>query len=308
MKVIDLFCGAGGSTLGAKLAGHQVTDAYDWDRDALASYHLNHPEVRTHKQNILDLDAKDLPDADILMGSTPCESFSVANRTSRTNDMTLTDKFLELVHDYKPKYWIMENVPPVRRYLLDKLPPEQLRILLAARYGVPQLRYRLMAGNYPEPVRTHSNEPFDCLPPFITFKEIREFEPAIWDVLSITAIRGLFKRQQAMALHGLHFNARILGPDDVPFTFLASEYKGIRAGVVVIYEGGVLRRITFLEGMRMQSLPDDYKFVGTKEKRWKLVGQAVPSLMMRACLLGCGNGTRDQVPSAVPLTGSITVT
>lgn len=144
-----------------------------------------------------------------------------------------------------------------------------------------------MAGNYPEPVKTNSDEPFNLLPPYIRFKAIREFNPAAWRVLSLTGLRGLFKRQRAMAEHGLRFNARLIGPDDVPFTFLASEYKGIRAGVVVIYEGGVLRRFTFLEAVRAQSFPDDYQFLGNLEKRWKLVGQAVPPLMMKACLLGC---------------------
>ncbi len=236
MKVIDLFCGCGGSTLGAKMAGAEVTDAYDWDREAIASYHFNHPEVRMHKRNILELNAEDLPaGADILMGSTPCESFSVANRTSRTCDMQLTLKFLELVRDYRPRFWVMENVPPVAQHLPAGTPHQ---ILNAADYGTAQLRKRLMAGNYPEPARTNSDEPFDLLPRYKRFKYIRDIDRRNWQFLSLQAIRGLFKRQQAMALHGLHFNARIIGDDDVPFTFLASEYHGVRAGVVVVYEGG----------------------------------------------------------------------
>jgi DNA (cytosine-5)-methyltransferase 1 len=143
MKILDLFCGVGGSTLGAKLAGATVTDAYDWDKVALENYHRNHPEVRTHKTNILYLSAQDLPaGADVLMGSTPCEKFSIANRWDRTEDMTMTNHFLKIVEEYKPRFWVLENVPPVRRFLLDRLPEDQLRILLASDYGVPQGRKR----------------------------------------------------------------------------------------------------------------------------------------------------------------------
>ncbi len=54
LEVIDLFCGAGGSTLGAKLAGHRVTHAYDRNPTFLRSYQANHPEVETHCEDILD--------------------------------------------------------------------------------------------------------------------------------------------------------------------------------------------------------------------------------------------------------------
>lgn len=289
MKVIDLFCGAGGSSLGAKLAGHEVLAAYDWDSDALKVYKMNHPDVIALKRNILDLEVKDLPwGADILMGSTPCEGFSMANCHGRDCDMTLMNKFLELVDQYKPKYWIMENVPQVKKYLKDRLPEEQLRIHLSAKFGVPQMRRRLMAGNYPEPVPTHSNQPFDLLPPYVPFRKVRDPDPKNWSVMSCMALKGVFRRSDLMAQSGNRFHTRVIGPDDVMPTVVGSDHHGIRAGATIIYEGGVLRRITFLEMRRIQSFPDSYLFEGTVEKKYKLVGQAVPPLLMKACLKGIG--------------------
>ena len=45
MKVVDLFCGAGGSTLGFKMAGFKVVLAVDINEVALNSYNANHPGV-----------------------------------------------------------------------------------------------------------------------------------------------------------------------------------------------------------------------------------------------------------------------
>ncbi len=288
MKVIDLFCGCGGSTLGAKLAGATVTDAYDWDKVALGNYHRNHPEVRIHKRNILELTAADLPaGADIIMGSTPCEGFSVANRHGRDCDMTLTNQFLDLIESYKPKFWVMENVPQVKAFLVKRLPKEHNRILLTSDYGVPQARHRLMAGNYPEPRRTNSSKPFDCLPPPIPFRKIMDRDPKHWSTLSLKAIKGLFLRSDRMAAHGLRFHTRVIGPDDVMPTVLSSDHHGVRAGAVLIYQDGMLRRNTHLEQRRAQSFPDDYIIEGTVEQKSKFVGQAVPSLLMKAVVKAC---------------------
>jgi site-specific DNA-cytosine methylase len=90
-----------------------------------------------------------------------------------------------------------------------------------------------------------------------------------------------------MAEHGLRFHQRIIGPKDVVPTVLSSEHHGVRAGLVMVYEGGLIRRLTFLEVRRCQSFPDDYTIKGTIEKQYKLVGQAVPPLLMKAIVKAC---------------------
>jgi len=288
LKFLDLFCGVGGSTLGAKLAGATVTDAYDWDKGALANYHRNHPEVKIHKRNILELTAADLPaGADIIMGSTPCEGFSVANRHGRDLDMTLTNHFLSLVDSYKPRFWVMENVPQVKAFLIHRLPKEQNRCLIASDYGTPQKRRRLMAGNYPEPKKTNSENPFDCLPPPIPFRKIMDKDPENWSILSLKGLKGLFLRATNMCNSGNNFHTRVVGPDDVMPTVLGSDHHGVRAGAVLIYQDGMLRRNTHLEQRRAQGFPDDYIIEGTVEKKSKFVGQAVPPLLMKAIIKAC---------------------
>ena len=281
MQVIDLFCGAGGSSLGAKLAGHQVIAAYDRNSTFLKSYRENHPEVPAYNRDILELEASDLPEgADILMGSTPCESFSLLNMHGRTCDISLTTHFLKLVDEYKPKFWVMENVPQVARYLPAGT---SYKMLCAADYGVPQARKRCMCGNFPEPVPTHR---FGELKSWVSFGKIRDPNKDNVGILSKNAIEGAYRRVWEMGKKGNSFLVRFVDDNTVLNTVTSSEFHGVRAGSHIVYDHGVLRRLTFLECMRAQSFPDDYIFCGTIAERYKQVGQAVPPLMMKAILSG----------------------
>ena len=278
---LDLFCGAGGSTLGAKLAGHEVIAAYDYNSTFLKSYRENHPEVRAYNRNILDLKASDLPEgADILMGSPPCESFSLLNMHGRTCDISLTTHFLKLVGDYKPLYWVMENVPHVARYLPEGTP---YKMLCAADFGVPQKRKRCMVGNFPEPVPTHR---FGDLNSWVKFGKIKDTNKDNWSILSMNAIEGAYRRVWEMGKKGNSFLVKFVDDNTVLNTITSSEFHGVRAGSHIVYDHGVLRRLTFPECVRAQSFPDDYIFRGTIEERYKQVGQAVPPLMMTKVLEG----------------------
>ena len=52
---IDLFCGAGGLSLGASQAGFKLQFAADKDRNALSTYALNHPHVELSNQDVVEL-------------------------------------------------------------------------------------------------------------------------------------------------------------------------------------------------------------------------------------------------------------
>lgn len=283
LKAIDLFCGAGGSSLGAKLAGHQVIAAYDISTVHLRSYRANRPEVLAYCWDIMQMNADDLPEgADILMGSTPCESFSRINMHGRICDMALTDKFLELVEEYQPKYWVLENVPDIARYLKERGVPYSM--LCAADYGVPQRRRRCMAGNYPEPEMTHRSGDVQW---HIKFGQIKDRHTGSEQVLSKNAIQGMYRRIWEMGKKGHGFKVKIMDDDTVLNTVTSSESHGVRAGSHIVYDDGRLRRLTILECQRAQSFPDSYVFLGDQAQRFKQIGQAVPPLLMRAILKGC---------------------
>jgi DNA (cytosine-5)-methyltransferase 1 len=112
----DLFCGAGGMTLGAKMAGIHVTFAVEADPHAAATYAANHPEVRIWREDIRKLPAIPIPhrnDETILFGGPPCQGFSTSNqrtrnRSNRTNWMFR--EFLRLADSWRPDWLVFENV------------------------------------------------------------------------------------------------------------------------------------------------------------------------------------------------------
>lgn len=180
--VADLFCGAGGMSLGMELAGHDVVAAVDHDRHAIAAAKGNAVDPSTVEQS-------DLADADTLralaasirdrapdglaalVGGPPCQGFSTAGpcRIDDPRNM-LVRTFLDAVRMTDPAVVIMENVPALMwrgAAFLDELTgalhdlgyQPEVALLHAEAYGVPQLRRRLIvlatrdeAPRWPAPI------------------------------------------------------------------------------------------------------------------------------------------------------------
>ena len=148
MKVIDLFCGAGGFSEGFRQAGHEILLAIDNDEDALSTHQANHPNAEHWLEDVRKLER--LPKADVVIGSPPCVEFSRGNPV-RSFDTTLCIDFLRLALTSRPSFFIMENVPEAGRNL-----PFKGLVVDAADFGVPQRRIRWFGGLFPPPLRTRS--------------------------------------------------------------------------------------------------------------------------------------------------------
>ncbi len=148
LRVVDLFCGAGGFSEGFRQAGHEIVLAIDWDEDALKSHEANHPGAEHWLEDIRRIGA--LPSADVVIGSPPCIPLSRGN-PRRDFDISLCMDFLRLALTARPTFFVMENVPdaayrvPLRGVTLD-----------ATDFGVPQHRVRWFGGMFPPPSRTRS--------------------------------------------------------------------------------------------------------------------------------------------------------
>jgi len=120
---IDLFSGAGGFTEGFRQAGYCVVASLDNWAPAVETHEKNHPGTEMFRADILEFDPEELPRADVLVGSPPCTEFSYANQGGHGDldlGMRFVLRFLRFVHDLKPRYWAMENVP---RLLQSPSPP-----------------------------------------------------------------------------------------------------------------------------------------------------------------------------------------
>lgn len=117
MRIVDLFCGAGGFSLGAHAAEFEVPAAYDIDPILTSSYLTNFPNTKLCLEDISELSGSKILEAagghvDGLIGGPPCQGFSNIGRRD-VNDVRrkLLGHFFRLVVEVKPKFFVMENVP-----------------------------------------------------------------------------------------------------------------------------------------------------------------------------------------------------
>jgi len=169
--LVDLFCGAGGLSLGLQRAGFRIVAAYDHWRPAIKTYRTNFQDHIQHAEITEDLD---LPKADVIVGGPPCQGFSSAGmRRHDDHRNTLVAIFARLVAEHRPRAFVFENVEGFLtggrgQFVFDLVCPLvqagyriHLRKVNAANYGVPQHRKRVIAigglgwsPSFPEP--THS--------------------------------------------------------------------------------------------------------------------------------------------------------
>ena len=146
MKVLDLFCGAGGFSCGFLSKGNSFIGVDTWPI-ALETYR-NNIKGEAIEVNVMDFDPTTVGRIDALIGSPPCQPYSTANRFG-DHDPTLIKRYLEIRDISKPKWWVMEEVPGAAKTGL--IPEEYVKYLKACDFGLPHVRNRLYAGNYPEP-------------------------------------------------------------------------------------------------------------------------------------------------------------
>ena len=184
-KTIDLFAGAGGITEGFKQAGFECLFANDFNQSAVETFKINHPGSTARCGPVEEQDPAEVRqmlgiqkgDLDCLLGGPPCQGFSIYAPDRILDDPrnSMFRHYLRFVDEFAPKTLLIENVPGmlslgggrVVETILAELAKRgyktSCKILLAAHFGVPQTRFRLiflaslMPGlQHPEP--THFYE------------------------------------------------------------------------------------------------------------------------------------------------------
>ena len=132
MKVLDLFSGAGGLSLGFREAGFEVTGV-DISPDAVKTYRYN----KIGKAIRLDLSRRAVNgDYDVIMGGPPCRpwsSINVRKRGERHPDHMLLSRFFLHVKRNKPHVFLLENVIPLKR---DELFTKEINSVREMGYSV----------------------------------------------------------------------------------------------------------------------------------------------------------------------------
>ncbi|MGO4552280.1 DNA cytosine methyltransferase [Lysobacter sp. 2RAF19] len=157
IKGLDLFCGGGGSSLGARAAGVQMVGAVDaWDV-ATATYKDNFPSAevvtaRLHARTGAALFSK-VSSVDLLIASPECTHHSIARGAKPRDESSRRSGWyvMPFVRAYRPRWVVIENVSGMKRWdgfaeLIEELQEHyflRMQLLDAANFGVPQNRKRL---------------------------------------------------------------------------------------------------------------------------------------------------------------------
>ncbi len=176
LTLVDLFCGAGGVSLGFERAGFKVVHSVDHWKTAVDTYRAN---LGDHVVQEEISDGMDLPCSTVIAGGPPCQGFSSAGRRLEHDQRnSLVSVFARTVARLKPKAFVFENVEGFftgarGRFVVDLLAPLldagyriHVRKINAANYGVPQHRKRVIAigglgwdPSFPEPSHTAHGAP-----------------------------------------------------------------------------------------------------------------------------------------------------
>jgi DNA (cytosine-5)-methyltransferase 1 len=158
LKTIDLFCGAGGSSYGARRAGAEIVAGFDIWNCATLAYRTNFPEARVYEDDLRRLIPEkikeEIGDIDLILASPECTNHSLAKgakarcEESKRTAFQVT-RYAEVFH---PKWIVIENVVEMASWsehpkLLEELWALHYFVkeiqLNAADFGVPQSRKRL---------------------------------------------------------------------------------------------------------------------------------------------------------------------
>jgi DNA (cytosine-5)-methyltransferase 1 len=160
-NVLDLFCGCGGLSLGFEQAEFEISLGIDSWNEALKTFEKNHKNSETLCADLSKITPQEVEEKftsfDIIIGGPPCQGFSISGKRNPDDPRNkLYQSFVSFVEYFKPKAFIMENVPNLVAMNNGKVKNQIIKefealgykvvykILLASDFGVPQNRKRVV--------------------------------------------------------------------------------------------------------------------------------------------------------------------
>jgi len=316
MRVISLFCGCGGMDLGLAKSGHKIVWANDNDKDSILTYTDYFTRVfKSNKEHIVcddiyNVDTKDIPDGDMVVGGFPCQGFSIANlyrknqRESEVDNNRLYRQLLRVVKDKKPKYFLGENVKGILSLggyantsdknkkegrVLKKILKDMRslgykvtwKLLNASNYGVPQNRERVIFFGIREDIVKIKTFRFPDISHSIKDDLLLEKTPTIWsaihDLNNVPLGSKRFHNHECTA-HKVKFNGYIgnrITDKNKPSPTIVGRGGGT-GGPVIMPHPDKKRRLSVRETARIQCFPDEMIFCGSKSSAYRQIGNAVP--------------------------------
>jgi DNA (cytosine-5)-methyltransferase 1 len=333
---IDLFSGAGGFTIGFARSGWKPMLDVDINPSVALTHAHNFPSIPFISNDLSTKEVRDQIVAKlgkgrigVVVGGPPCQGFSIFGKRRFVNTKghdphkdernKLVYSFIDIVERTSPRWFVMENVPGfasldeglflqtiIKEFKNIGFENVEARILLAADYGVPQLRKRLLIiGNrtghiIPWPKRKFFEEPKDWQDPYRTVGEaISDLsENASYEKFSNhkpMKHKPLLEERYKYIPEGGKLNVDAL-PNKLRKGYRTDEVKNYshvfkrlsrnKPSITMVPGHNAFpihpwlnRALTVREAARIQTFPDELEFMGSRQEQCIQVGNAFPPML-----------------------------
>lgn len=293
LRYIDLFCGIGGFRFASKNAFEKLgidgecVFSSDIDKYARQAYAANFGEMPAG--DITKVDAKDIPEFDLLFGGFPCQAFSICGLMKGFEDKTRGTLFFDIariIKERKPQAFVLENVKNLASHdggrtlqtILETLRDElgyhvDYHLLNALDFGLPQKRERILIVG--------SQKPFVMDWDFKIGKK-----KTLEDILEVNVDPKHYASPEIVAkrkaMHTSSYYPSIWHENKAGNISSYPYSCALRAGASYNYllVNGE-RRLTPREMLRLQGFPDDFKIVVSDCQTRKQAGNAIPVDMVQ---------------------------
>ncbi|MDA7954784.1 MAG: DNA (cytosine-5-)-methyltransferase [Nitrosopumilus sp.] len=297
-RFIDLFAGIGGMRLGLERAGGRCVYSSEINDYAVETYMANFKgEVAG---DITEVDARDIPNHDVLAAGFPCQPFSLAGISKRNSlkmpsgtdspEGRMFDEIMRILREKRPRALLLENVKHLKSYDKGRIFRGMLRKLERAGYVtksdvidaqivVPQHRERLFIVGFDSDVG-------------FEFPKIRKRYRSLGDILDkrpgnkyrLTpgTWAALKKHRRDSELRGTGFGYCIANRNGISRTLSRRYYKD---GGEILIQGRsstIPRRLTPRECARLMGFPEKFKIPVSDTQAYRQFGNSVVPLIVEA--------------------------
>lgn len=290
-RFIDLFAGIGGIRLGFEHVGGHCVFSSEFDEDACKTYEANFGEHPSG--DITKIDAKDIPDFDVLLGGFPCQAFSIIGKKEGFANETCGTLFFDIeriLKEKRPPAFLLENVRNLtahdggNTFRVIKSHLEALgyhvyaKVLNALDFGVPQKRERIIIVGFLDDVQFSFPAPVD-----------ESKRTSLSDILEKNVdkryyVRDEIRKSRLARLKDKNYPRPYISHENIagsitPHPYSSALRAGASANYILINDE---RRPTERELLRLQGFPETYKIVLPYGKIRKQTGNSVAVPMISA--------------------------
>ncbi len=291
-KFIDLFAGIGGIRIPFEEVGGKCVFSSEWDKFSQQTYEANFGEIP--HGDITEIDEKDIPKHDLLVGGFPCQAFSQAGLKKGFEDTrgTMFFEIQRILDHHKPKALLLENVKGLRGHdkgktfkviisILNELGYQTLesKVLNAKDFGLPQNRERIFIVGY----KNHVNFQFPE-PPMIETKVGSILDKRVPEKYTISdkMWESAKRRKENYRKKGYGFGFSLFNRDSKYTSTISARYYKDGAEIWIDQKNKNPRKLTPNEARKLQGFPEGFIIPVSDGQAYKQFGNAVPVPVIRA--------------------------